>query len=128
DGSYSLAGIPFGDYTIDASAPQLALPQPVQVTVSSSTQPVNLQLKIATTTQQVTVQENAAPAVSTESSANASALSVSGEALQSLGDDPEDLATDLQALAGPSAGPDGGAVYVDGFSGGEVPSKQSIRE
>jgi hypothetical protein len=128
DGAYVLANIAPGEYAITALAPQLFLPEPVKITVGSSVQTVNLQLSIAATRQEVTVRENAAPMVSTESSANATALSLSGEALQSLGDDPEDLATDLQALAGPSAGPDGGAVYVDGFSGGEIPSKQSIRE
>lgn len=128
DGSYSFTNIALGDYTIDASAPQLSLPQQLKVSVASPVQVVNLQLKIVATRQEVRVEENAAPMVNTESEGNASALIVSGAALQSLGDDPEDLATDLQALAGPSAGPDGGSVYVDGFSGGEVPSKQSIRE
>jgi hypothetical protein len=45
-----------------------------------------------------------------------------------LADDPEDLATDLQALAGPSAGPGGSSVFIDGFSGGQLPSKEAIRE
>src|SRR5947207_2427579 len=31
-------------------------------------------------------------------------------------------------LAGPSAGPSGGSIFVDGFSGGQLPPKQSIRE
>src|SRR5581483_6055022 len=66
--------------------------------------------------------------VSTEASSNASAVVLRGDDLQALSDDPEDLATDLQALAGPSAGPSGGSIFVDGFSGGELPSKQSIRE
>ena len=40
----------------------------------------------------------------------------------------EFLQADLQALAGPSAGPGGGAIFIDGFSGGQLPSKESIRE
>ena len=36
--------------------------------------------------------------------------------------------TDLQALAGPSAGPNGGQIYIDGFTGGQLPPKSSIRE
>src|SRR6202011_5283846 len=59
---------------------------------------------------------------------NASATVIRGEDLQALSDDPEDLAADLQALAGPSAGPNGGAIFVDGFSGGELPPKESIGE
>ena len=34
----------------------------------------------------------------------------------------------MQALAGPSAGPEGGEIFIDGFSGGQLPSKDSIRE
>src|SRR5439155_12437220 len=45
-----------------------------------------------------------------------------------LADNPDDLAADLQALAGPSAGPNGGSIFVDGFSGGQLPPKESIRE
>jgi hypothetical protein len=32
---------------------------------------------------------------------------------------PDDLADSLQALAGPGAGPNGGQIYIDGFSGGQ---------
>jgi hypothetical protein len=31
-------------------------------------------------------------------------------------------------LAGPSAGPNGGQIYIDGFTGGQLPPKSSIRE
>ncbi len=34
----------------------------------------------------------------------------------------------LQALAGPSVGPNGGQIFIDGFTGGNLPSKDSIRE
>src|SRR6266480_2316863 len=40
----------------------------------------------------------------------------------------ENLTADLQALAGPAAGPNGGSIFIDGFSGGELPPKSSIRE
>lgn len=51
-----------------------------------------------------------------------------GKDVNTLADDPEKLATDLQALAGPAAGPGGDSVYIDGFSGGQLPLKHSIRE
>ena len=38
------------------------------------------------------------------------------------------MLSDLQALAGPSAGPNGGQLYIDGFTGGQLPPKSSIRE
>src|SRR5204863_4647884 len=78
--------------------------------------------------QQLTVQENIGPAVSTEASSNASATVLRGADLQALSDDPDDLQGDLMALAGPSAGPGGGAIFIDGFSGGQLPAKDSIRE
>ena len=34
----------------------------------------------------------------------------------------------VQAMAGPSAGPNGGEIYIDGFTGGRMPPKESIRE
>jgi hypothetical protein len=128
NGSYSFPALAPGDYTIQATAPDLATAQPVKVTVNTGVRVLNLQLKVASTTQQVTVKENAGPAVSTDASSNASALVLKGDDLDALGDSPEDLQADLQALAGPSAGPGGGSIFIDGFSGGELPPKSSIRE
>jgi hypothetical protein len=102
--------------------------QPAKITLHGGTQSLDLQLKIAVAVQQVTVQSDTGPKVSTEASSNASALVISGTDLDALSDDPEDLMADLQALAGPSAGPSGGSMFVDGFSGGELPPKESIRE
>src|SRR5207248_10790708 len=78
--------------------------------------------------QTITVQENNRAAVSTDANANASAQVLRGEDLDALGDSPEDLQEALLALAGPSAGPSGGQIFIDGFSGGQLPSKNSIRE
>src|SRR5579871_5915249 len=128
DGSYSVVGLAPGNYSVQASAPDLAMTAPVKVSLSSGTITLNLQLKVASTVQQVTIQENAGPQVTTDPSNNASALVLSGEDLDALPDDPDDLQQDLQALAGPSAGPNGGQIYIDGFSGGELPPKESIRE
>src|SRR5579872_2413219 len=127
-GAYTFAGVPPGDYTVQASAPELAQPQPVRVALKAGTQSVNLTLRVATMAEKVTVEESGAPAVSTESSNNASAVVLRGSDLDALSDDPDDLAADLAALAGPSAGPNGGSIFVDGFSGGQLPPKESIRE
>jgi hypothetical protein len=85
-------------------------------------------LKVAAVQQQTTIQENANTSITTESANNASAVVLRGKDLESLADDPEDLGADLQALAGPSAGPGGSSIFIDGFSGGQLPSKDSIRE
>jgi hypothetical protein len=128
DGSYVIAGLPAGDYTADATAPQLRLPRPEKVSLRAGVQTLNLQLTVAVTSVQVTVNDEAVPAVSTDAANNAGAVVLRGDDLQALSDDPDDLAADLQALAGPSAGPGGGSIFVDGFSSGELPPKESIRE
>jgi hypothetical protein len=78
--------------------------------------------------QEVTVKGEPGPSVSVEPDNNATALVLRGEDLAALPDDPDDLADALQALAGPGAGPNGGSIYIDGFSGGQLPPKESIRE
>jgi len=128
NGSYVFAGLATGDYQVVGSAPDLTMLQPVAISLNPGIQTLNLQLKLVGTAEHVTVQENAGPAVSTDTSSNASAVVLRGDDLQALSDDPDDLAADLQALAGPAAGPSGGAMFVDGFSGGEIPPKESIRE
>ena len=127
-GSYVFNGLATGDYQLAGSAPDLTMVQPVAVSLHPGIQTVNLQLKLMGTAEHITVQENSGPAVSTDTASNASAVALRGDDLQALSDDPDDLAADLQALAGPAAGPSGGAMFVDGFSGGEIPPKESIRE
>src|SRR5271165_5348583 len=129
DGNYSIPGLAPGKYTVQATSPGLQQIQPATVDLSASpTATANLQLTVAAEKQEVTVQENVGPAVSVDPSQNAGALVLRGADLQALSDDPDDLQADLQALAGPSAGPSGGQIYIDGFTGGTLPSKDSIRE
>jgi hypothetical protein len=85
------------------------------------------QLAIQTETQVVNV-EDQLRGVSAQADSNGGALVLRARELAVLSDDPEELALQLQTLAGPAPGPDGGQVYVDGFSGGSLPPKSSIRE
>lgn len=128
DGSYEFLSLAPGSYQVTASAPQLAMPEPVRITISKCPATLDLQLRVVAQLQEVQVDDGSAPTVATESSANAGAVVIRGEDLQALGDDAQDLQADLQALAGPSAGPNGGAIYIDGFSDGQMPAKESIRE
>jgi hypothetical protein len=68
------------------------------------------------------------PTVSVEAGGNASAIVIKGKDLDALSDDPDELSNELTALAGPSAGPNGGQIYIDGFTGGQLPPKSAIRE
>ncbi|MGA7235274.1 MAG: hypothetical protein WBY44_06330 [Bryobacteraceae bacterium] len=120
--------MPPESYSVQASAPQLTQAQAVKITLKPGSQVLNLTLRIATVAEKVTVQAEGAPALSTDSSSNASAVVLRGADLDALSDDPDDLAADLQALAGPSAGPNGGSIFIDGFSGAQLPPEESIRE
>lgn len=127
-GSYSLSSLPAGDYTVEAFAQSLVLQEPVKLTLRSGGQTLNLQLAVFIPEQNLTVQENNRAGVSIESTANVSAQVLRGDDLDALGDSPEDLQEALLALAGPAAGPSGGEIFIDGFSGGQLPSKNAIRE
>ena len=129
DGNYSITGLAPGQYTVQATSPGLQQAKPFAFDLSTSpTATANLQLQVAAEKQEVTVQENPGPQISVDPSQNAGALVLRGADLQALSDDPDDLQADLQALAGPSAGPSGGQIYIDGFTGGALPSKDAIRE
>ncbi len=125
-GAYSFMGLMPGAFMVQAAAPQLASRQ-TKIDIVPGANTLNLQLGLASVTESVTVDADASQ-IGTDASSNASATVLRGSDLEALSDNPEDLMTDLQALAGPSAGPAGGSIYVDGFSGGELPPKESIRE
>src|SRR2546425_13321832 len=59
---------------------------------------------------------------------NPGPIVLTGKELEAPPDDPDELQSDLEALAGPSAGPNGGQMYIDGFTAGQLPPKSSIRE
>ncbi len=128
DGSYTFNGLAPGQYTVSITFPGFApFTKVVTVTAGGAVQ-VPIQLVVRAEKQEVTVQEQAGPSVSVEPDSNATALVIKGADLDALPDDPDDLSSALQALAGPGAGPNGGQIYIDGFSGGQLPPKESIRE
>jgi Carboxypeptidase regulatory-like domain len=128
DGTYILRGVPAGVYQLSASAAGFAsyLRPGIQVS-AGATRALDIKLQIEIQQQEVSVSENGGGLDLTPGS-NASALVIKGKDLDALSDDPDELSNELQALAGPSAGPNGGQIYVDGFSGGQLPPKSSIRE
>src|SRR5438876_2919607 len=126
NGSYSFMGIAPGDYVAQASAPDLAT-GPIKLNIRAGVQTLNIQLKVASVAQQVTVEDRAVT-VTPEPANNASATVLAGDDLQALSENPDDLIAELIAIAGPSAGPGGASVFIDGFSTGQLTSKESIRE
>ena len=128
DGSYTFVGLAPGQYTVKATFPGFgAFQKIVSVSAGSSIQ-LPIQMSVATEKEEVTVSSEAGPTVSVEPDNNATALVIKGDDLAALPDDPDDLSDALQALAGPGAGPNGGQIYIDGFTGGQLPPKENIRE
>ena len=74
------------------------------------------------------VESDRIPASAPAPKTTPSAIVIKGKDLDALSDDPDELQNELNALAGPSAGPNGGQIYIDGFTGGQLPPKSSIRE
>ena len=89
---------------------------------------LNVQLTIQEEAQVVNVEDEVNSSVSVDPSANGDALVLGQKELATLSDDPDELSEELQAMAGPGGGPNGGQIYVDGFTGGNMPPKSSIRE
>jgi len=128
-GQYSFRPLAPGSYTLSAFATGFANLQVSSVQVVAGQDKVlDLSLVIASRVEEVKVEETNMAQLSVDSASNVGAIVMKGQDLESLPDDPDDLQADLQALAGPTSGPNGGQIYVDGFTGGRLPPKESIRE
>ena len=128
DGSYEFKGLVPGIYTVKAVAKGFAIftQENVQIAVGQSQQ-LNVGLLIQVEEQKVEVTDSTTK-LDVDPSNNAGMVVLKGQDLEALSDDPDELQSELQALAGPSAGPNGGQIYIDGFTGGTLPPKASIRE
>ena len=128
DGKFSLDHVVPGRYALAVTADGFARDLLSGVLVYSGRPTAqNVVLKVAADEEKVEVNSNAL-GVDTDPANNASALVIKGKDLDALSDDPDQLQDELTALAGPSAGPSGGQIYIDGFTGGQLPPKSSIRE
>jgi len=125
EGVYTFSGLMPGKYLVSAVASGFAPTLNQEVNVSGQRTTLDLTLKV-TIEEKVTI--GAEQNVSTEASNNANQTVIAGKDLDALPDDPDELAAALQALAGPQVGPNGGQIFIDGFTGGNLPSKDSIRE
>jgi hypothetical protein len=127
-GVYEIKNLPPGKYTVNVMAKGFATDNEVDVNVPAGPpQQFDIALGIQVEQQQVVVQSEA-NTVQLSPSENSSSVVIKGKDLEALSDDPDELQSELEALAGPSAGPNGGQIYIDGFTGGQLPPKSSIRE
>ena len=128
NGMYEFKTLPPGTYTLRVLAKGFQPYDKAGVTIEAGKPiSINMQLEIATQNEKVEVQDEGTQ-LDISASSNASSVVLKGKDLDALSDDPDELQDELQALAGPSAGPNGGQIYIDGFTGGTLPPKSSIRE
>jgi len=128
DGAFRITSVAPGKYILVITAKGFAPTTVDDVEVQSGQvlqQNVTLQLPVEQ--QQVEVTSESL-GVSTNADENANAIVIKGKDLDALSDDPDELQDELSALAGPAAGPNGAQIYIDGFTGGQLPPKSSIRE
>ncbi|MFY9854872.1 MAG: carboxypeptidase regulatory-like domain-containing protein, partial [Terracidiphilus sp.] len=127
-GRYAVNGLTPGAYQVQASVAGFA-PFASRVIQLAAGQVMRVDIAMAMeVAQQSVVVTDESPSVNVEAGGNASAIVLKGKDLDALSDDPDELSNELTALAGPAAGPNGGQIYIDGFTGGQLPPKSAIRE
>jgi hypothetical protein len=128
-GGYQVRGLAAGNYVVQATYQGFApfVSSPILL-APGQTKNVDIKMAIEAEQQQVVVSDEGAPQVSVEAGENSNSIVLKDKDLDALSDDPDELSNELTALAGPSAGPNGGQIYIDGFTGGQLPPKSAIRE
>ncbi|MFL6228068.1 MAG: TonB-dependent receptor domain-containing protein, partial [Pyrinomonadaceae bacterium] len=126
-GAFELRGLAPGSYELRVVAPGFNPFVEKGVTVQAGRVTTHdAQLSVALADESVTVEDKG---VSTDADRNADAIVLRSQDLAALPTDPQALAAALQAMAGPPGeGQTGAAVTVDGFSNGQMPPKEAIRE
>jgi hypothetical protein len=127
-GNFTLPGLAPGDYSFRTTAPGFAAFERTATVAEGRMTTLNIQMTVAVERQEVTISDSQQSQLGVDPSQNAGQLVVQSKELDMLADNPDDLQADLLALAGPSVGPSGGQIFIDGFSNGDLPPKQSIRE
>jgi len=127
-GAYEVRGLAAGSYVLNVTYDGFAPFQSQSVALTAGqVKRIDVAMAVAVEQQNVVVTDES-PAVSVEASGNANSVVLKDKDLDALSDDPDELSNELSALAGPSAGPNGGQIYIDGFTGGQLPPKSAIRE
>ena len=125
-GFYEFKSLRPGMYELRAVAPGFVAYEQKGIAVEArQTTIADVPLSVEIEEQQVTVDGRS---VSTDSDNNANAIVLRGRDLEALPNDPAALTAALQALAGPPDQEGGAQIKVDGFSNGQIPPKEAIRE
>jgi len=125
-GQYSFPSLRPGKYLVRVIVKGFAVTEKQDLNITAPAV-FDAQLTIQAEAQVMNV-EAEANKVNADPESNGGALVLGQKELAALSDDPDELSQQLQAMAGPGAGPSGAQIYIDGFTGGNLPSKSSIRE
>jgi hypothetical protein len=126
DGQFAIAGLAPGKYIVRVASAGFAFYENSEVTINAGRNDLGkITLGVSLEKEEVTVASESP--VNVEGS-SAGTIVLKGKDLEALPDDPDELAAALSALAGPAAGPNGGQILIDGFEGGRIPPKDTIRE
>ena len=127
-GAYVVNGLAPGSYIVQSYVEGFApfASQAIQIAAGQMKR-VDISMAMQVEQQSVVVTDET-PAVNVEAGGNGNSIILKDKDLDALSDDPDELSNELTALAGPSAGPNGGQIYIDGFTGGTLPPKSAIRE
>jgi hypothetical protein len=128
DGIYEFKNLAPGSYEIKAAAAGFAMFDKNGVSLAAG-QSLSLNIPLTLEVEKEKVEVTASTTqLDVSPQNNANSIVLQGKDLEALSDDSDELSSELQALAGPSAGPNGGQIYIDGFTAGQLPPKASIRE
>ena len=122
---YSFSSLSPSTYSLTAFAPGFASRTLKDLVLSDNQRrSINLALPLETQQQEVDVGPNGS---TLDPAHNGDATVLSSSALSTLSNNSSLMLQQLQGMSG-GAGDTGGQIYVDGFSGGKMPPKGSIRE
>ena len=122
EGEYSFTDVEPGVYSLLATADGFQASEVRHIKIDSGQgQRLNIKLEIRLSRAEVTIAESPLRRGLTT-------RVLRGKDLETLPNTPGGLAAALRALAIRSGGPRGPQILVDGFSGGRLPPKESIRE
>src|SRR5262249_11022796 len=113
-GSYRFTNLTPGKYDVRVTQTGFASYEQTSVDLQPGPKTLDVKWSIPIEPQRVTIDNQRM--LSVDPGSNKGAQVLSGKTLDALSDDPQVLAAQLDALAGPAAGPAGTQVYVDGFT------------
>ena len=124
-GHYTISAMEPGSYTITATAAGFAKASRENTVIAPNQKAIiDLKLTIEAQSQEVRVGAGEAAA---DAHSDPGAVKLQGSALSMLSTDPNQMLIQLQAMAG-SDDDSPGSLYINGFSGGRMPPRSSIRE